>query len=91
MYTGETIQDVKVEHNGQTVMLPLLVIPGAGPTLLGHDWLSALRLDWQKIFQVHPQQSLQDVLDAYSEVFEDKLGAVKGVSAKIHVEDAAVP
>lgn len=46
-YIGETIQvfgisDVKVEHNGQTAMLPLVVIPGTGPPLLGRDWLTTL-------------------------------------------------
>ena len=44
-YTGETIQvlgtsDVKVEHKGQTAMLPLVVIPGSGSPLLGRDWLT---------------------------------------------------
>ena len=81
-YTGETIQvhgisDVKVEHNGQTAMLPLMVIPGTGSPLLGCDWLTTLQLDWQKILQVHMQRLLQDVLDTYSEVFEDKLGMLK--------------
>ena len=92
-YSGETIQvlgiaDVKVEYKGQTATLPLLVIPGAGPPLLGRDWL---RLDWKSIFQVRSQCSLQDVLEAYSEVFEEELGTVEGVFAKIHVADTAVP
>ena len=95
-YTGETIQvlgiaDVKVEYKGQTATLPLLVIPGAGPPLLGRDWLNVLRLDWKSIFQVHSQRSLQDVLEAYSEVFEEELGTVKGVFTKIHVADTAIP
>ena len=95
-YTGETIQvlgisDVKVEHKGQTAVLPLIVIPGSGPPLLGRDWLTTLLLDWQKIFQVRTQRSLQDVLDAYSEVFGDNLGTVKGVTAKVHVDSTATP
>ena len=60
------------------------------PPLLGRDWLMMLRLDWEKIL-IHTQHSLQDVLDAYSEVFEDNLGMVNGVSAKIYVESTAVP
>jgi hypothetical protein len=31
------------------------------------------------------------VLDVYSEVFADTLGTVKGVSAKIYVDETAVP
>jgi hypothetical protein len=53
--------------------------------------LTTLRLDWQKIFQVRRQHSLQEVLDVYSEVFTDTLGTVKGVSAKIYVEETAIP
>ena len=95
-YTGEVIpvlgiSDVKVEHNGQTAVLPLVVIPGTGPPLLGREWLTTLRLDWQKIFQVRRQRSLHELLDAYSEVFKDTLGTVKGVSAKLYVESTAVP
>ena len=95
-YTGEIIRvigtsDVEVEHNGQTAVLPLVVIPGEGPPLLGREWLSTLRLDWQKIFQVRRQRSLQEVLDMYSEVFEDNLGTIKGVSAKIYVDSTAIP
>ena len=66
-YTGETIpvlgiSDVKVEHNGQTLTLPLVVIPGNGPPLLGRDWLTTLQLNWESIFRVNTQRSLQDVL-----------------------------
>lgn len=95
-YTGETIPvlgilDMKVEHNRQTATLPLVVISGAGPPLLGHDWLTTLQLNWQEIFKVQKRRTLQDILDEYSEVFEDKLGTVRGVTAKIHVESTAIP
>ena len=78
MYTGKVIpvlgiSDVKVEHNGQTAVLPLVVIPGTGPPLLGREWLTTLQLDWQKILQVRRQCSLQELLDAYSEVFSKTL------------------
>jgi hypothetical protein len=49
-YTGEQIKvvgsvEVQVEHNEQVVRLPLLVIQRQGPSLLGRDWMAALRLD----------------------------------------------
>ena len=95
-YTGESIQiigttDVTVEHNGEVVTLPLLVTSGKGPSLLGRDWLASLKLDWKQIFTVHSHKSLQDVLDAHQEVFEDGLGVVKGVTAAIHVDPTATP
>ena len=78
-----------MEHNGQTVTLPLFVTRGAGPSLLGRNWLEALKLDWQQIFSVQRERTLQDVLDCYDDVFRDELGTVKGMKAKIHVNPTA--
>ena len=80
-YTGESIPvagatEVQVKHNGQVVMLPLIVTRGRGPCLLGRDWLTALKLDWTEIFSVH---TLQDALETYKEVFEEGLGTVRGL------------
>ena len=66
--------------------LPLIVTRGNGPSLLGRNWLSVLKLDWQRILTVKPKRSLQDVLDEHVEVFEDKLGCLKGLKAQIHIE-----
>ena len=95
-YTGEPIPvigttDVHVEHHGQVATLPLIVTRGQGPSLLGRDWLSALKLNRKEIFSVRTSTSLQAVLDTFSEVFEDGLGTVQGVSAKIHVDPEATP
>ena len=50
-YTGQNISVigsamVKVQSGGQIEHLPLLVVGGNGPSLLGRDWLFKLRLDW---------------------------------------------
>ena len=37
---------VKVTYGSQQETLPLLVVAGDGPSLLGRDWLQKLRLDW---------------------------------------------
>ena len=58
---GSTV--VPVEHNGQAAKLPLIVMAGNGPNLLGRDWLSALCLDWKTIFSVGTSLTLQQVLD----------------------------
>ena len=84
-YTGETISVlgsvvVPLEHNGQTRTLPLIVTEGSGPSLLGRDWLSALRLDWKAIFSVEATLSLQQILDKYSDVFEEGLGELREVT-----------
>ena len=79
---------VDVTHNGQTKQLSLLVVEGKGPSLLGHDWLEKLTLDWQQIHQVNMTGtlSLNDVLSAHPDVFKNELGEVKGVEAKITVD-----
>ena len=49
-YTGETLQihgaiPVDVAYNDQTDTLALLVMEGTGPSLMGRDWLTKVRLD----------------------------------------------
>lgn len=90
-YTGEPIHilgstEVTVEHNGQVMSLPMIVMRRNGPPLLGRNWLSLIKLDWQCIFKVGQNRSLQDVLSHFSEVFDGELGKVQGVKARIHVD-----
>ena len=74
---------VDVTHYGQTKQLPLLVVEGKGPSLLGRDWLEKFTLDWWQIhqFNMTGTLSLNDVLLAHPDVFKDKLGEVRGVEA----------
>ena len=94
--TGELLRvngltNVKIGHNGQRATLPLIFTQGSGPSLFGRDCLAALKLDWQKIFKVKSNCTVQDVLARYSEVFNDELGTLKGVTAKIHTDPTATP
>ena len=55
-----------ITYGSQTATLPLLVIGGDAPSLLGRDWLMELRLDWQSIglycTEAAPPTTLQKVL-----------------------------
>ena len=56
-YTGETLQihgaiTVDVTYNAQTDILPLLVVEDTGPSLMGRDWLTKIRLDWGNICNI---------------------------------------
>ena len=56
-YTGQQIQVhgskmVQVQYGKQAKRLPLVVVNGSRPTLLGRDWLKEIRLDWGTIFKV---------------------------------------
>lgn len=56
LYSGEPISvvgsiEVAVEYQEQSAELPLVIVEGNGPTLLGRNWLKHIRLDWRGI---HP-------------------------------------
>ena len=38
------ITDVQIDYEGQTATLPLVIVKGEGPTLLGRNWLSQIRI-----------------------------------------------
>ena len=82
--------DVNVEHNDQAAQLTPLVIKGDGPTLLGRDWLSIIRVDWPRIHYT-PTSELQALLDKHRDVFQEGLGTFKGRKARIEVEPEAKP
>ena len=95
-YTGEKVRvygetDVYVSHHGDTFVLPLLVIEGSGPPLIGRNWLSTLRLDWSKIFFVARARSVNEVLEEYSDVFGNDSGLLKGHTVSISVNDNTKP
>lgn len=81
---------VNVQYDGQTAEMPLLIVAGTGPTLLGRDWMGVIRLHWQQIHHIHTP-SLQALLARYPTVFKEDLGTLRGYQAKIYVDPDAVP
>ena len=81
---------VQVYYEGQMATLPLVVVEGNGPTLLGRNWLGSIRIDWCKI-HYSPSAGIQNLLEKYDEVFEGKLGTFKGRPTKIVVDSDATP
>lgn len=85
-YSGEPIPvigsvEVNVAYKQQSARLPLLVVLGDGPSLLGRNWLSQLKLDWQEIHHLSTTQ-LQTLLDKYDSVFQEGLGTLKDFKAR---------
>ena len=94
MYTGTPVKVVGVMnatvcYEQQTVTLPLLVVEGAGASLLGYNWLEKIKLNWAVIHNVNMDQ-LQAVLDKY-EVFKPGMGTLKDYKAHIIIDSTVLP
>ena len=95
-YTSEKLTvlgecEVTVEYNGQTKLLPIAIVSGDGPSLLGRNWLEQLRLDWHRIANVSRNDQLEDLLTEYHEIFKDELGTVRNRQATFHLKEGATP
>lgn len=105
-YTGDPVKVigatfVRVRYKQQCRKLPLVVVQGDGPSLLGRGWLEEISLDWReikrrnrarKVHQVKTtEDTLQRVLNKHEDVFKDELGTLKGTKATIHVKQDATP
>ena len=75
--------EVQVVYEGWTAK-------GEGPTLLGRNWLSKIRLNWSQIHYTS-SQGLQDLFGKYGEIFQEGLGTFKDCEATIEVDPDAVP
>ena len=82
--------DVQVVYQGQTAILPLVVVKGDGPTLLGRNWLTKIKLNWDKIHYMQSPQ-LHDLLSQYDELFQERLGTFKDYEANIEMDPGATP
>ena len=99
-YTGEQVKvtgQVKmfVKYEEQEAVLPVLVIQGKGPNLIGRNWLQEIKLNWRNIFQLKKAHTnthrVEELVQKYEEVFQKGLGTFTGPMAKIHVAADAKP
>ena len=95
-YTGEEIPvkgeiEVDVCHRDQQKRLTLIVTEGNGPSLLGRNWLTELRLNWKTTYQVRNSSALAAVLDDHKEIFRKELGTITCAKAEIHVDQQVPP
>lgn len=98
-YTNELVKvsgrvSVPVKCNSQVHRLPLYIVSGAKPSLLGRNWLSVLRLNWSEIFSVGqiPGRSYEAIMAAHPEVFDENIAtSVRDFTARIDVKEGAKP
>ncbi len=79
--TGEELvvlgsTQVRVQYKEQQEDLCLLVVQGNGPSLLGRDWLTKIRLDWHELHLVQPSSALtlDSVIEKHRTLFKNELG-----------------
>ena len=103
-YTGEIIApegvgDVMVEYHGQKANLPITVVDGNMPNLMGRDWLTQLKLKWEELFPLRaPVHKLErapspvdSLLSEFPDVFTDELGCLRDFKVHIPVPENVVP
>ena len=98
-YTREPIavvgkMEVEVRHKGYVGRHELFVIKGSGPSLIGRDWLSKIRLDWASIKAIATSKmnpEVESLLQSYSQVFESGPGLMKQIKASLTLKPEARP
>ena len=70
LMVNKIVSTVDVSYKGQVKKLGLLAVAGKGPSLLGHNWLSQLQLDWSQINCVLASTALacEEILDKHKTV-----------------------
>ena len=103
-YTGEVVNpegvgEVEVEYQNQRFQLPITVVKGDVPNLMGRDWLSKLRLQWSELFPPEVRvQKLEGVAEPvaslvkqFPEVFTEELGCLKNFEVRIPIPEGTAP
>ena len=88
---------VKVQKNGEQARLPLIMVDGKGPSLLGGNWLASIPVNWHdiKAVRVVDERRMEEMLEAlknkYPHPWKDCLGKVSGIKAKLALKGEAQP
>ena len=71
-----------VKHEGQEKLLPVLVVKGTGPNLMGRKWLNKIKVNVWEVHSFSNQRPLDELLEKHSVVCKDELGCLQGVKAQ---------
>ena len=79
--------------------LPLYIVEKGGHALFGRDWLKEIPLDWNSIKSLTAEKKetpkyspqLDAIISSHTAVFDEKLGEVKGVTAKFNLQENSQP
>lgn len=86
--------DIKYEQ--QRARVPLVIVKGDRPTLLGRNWLRKIRLNWKRIFQVKAARGaldpdVEEILQRHKGVFDEGPSTIHEFKASIKMRPDAKP
>ena len=103
-YTGEVVRpegigQVEVVYQNQRFSLPITVVKGNVPNLMGRDWLAKLHLRWEELFPLDRRlnrmegvdEPVAGLLKQFPEVFTEELGCLKNFKTHIPVPEGSSP
>ncbi|GAA6080037.1 uncharacterized protein K02A2.6-like [Tachysurus ichikawai] len=102
-YSGQSIAVrgyimIPVQYETQQVTLPLVIVKGSRPALIGRNWLKELHLNWEQIFTVYKvftqadgTLGVNEVLQRHQAVFSENQGCIEGFKAKIRIKPGTTP
>lgn len=73
------------------MVLPLIVVKGSGPSLLGRNWINHITLDWKTIFHVQQTTDLTSLVKKHPQLFQEELGCLKSHTVSIPVNRNSQP
>ncbi|CAJ1066281.1 uncharacterized protein K02A2.6-like [Xyrichtys novacula] len=95
-FSGERIPvlgkvDVNVEYEQQAAKVPLVIVRGDRPALLGRNWLKKFKLNWKEIFQVKVVGEAIDpevaaILQRHKGVFEEGPSTIRVSPAELFLK-----
>lgn len=84
-----------MRDNSVSGQLPLIVVKGDKPPLLGRNWLQKISLNWKSFSLRHVTlvsvPSFSDVHEKHKQPFQDRYGKISDFKAKVRVQEGSQP
>ena len=95
-YTGQLVETlgtttVQAKYDEQLLQLPVHVVDGGGPNLLGRDWLGKFKINVTNVCTLMAPDKLNQVLNTHSQVFEEGLGTLNNVKVNLAIDPSVPP
>ena len=103
-YTGEKVKPkgqirVNVKKGTICTRLPLVVMEGRGPPLLGRNWLSKVPIDWHDVKQLtvsdpsdkRQQHRIDALLKKYPSIQQKAIGKLANIKGRLNLKEGVAP